>query len=163
MKGRVALVLGLGLLGLTPTLALATETSNAVEAVAQSRMSTVAHINGRNKPVIYVGQFDGCDSVTVQNGDDHFDHYRVCGHEVRARNTVSPSWTESDGGKAVLKAVVSNAVLYGAASQTDANGYLITARSLGALQPICTNVEVIISYEGDLVDRALKSICSNPR
>ncbi|AXQ51171.1 MULTISPECIES: hypothetical protein [Pseudomonas] len=141
----------------------ASEASAAVLSVATSKMSSVARINGATRPVIYVGQFDGCDSVSIQNAPGRYEHFRVCGNQVTARNTVSPSWAEDDGAGDVLRAVVDNAVLFGAASQVDPNGYLITARALGSAQYSCTNVEVILSYEGDLVDRALKSICSHRR
>lgn len=163
MKLNLAFAVGFGLSGLIPQLAQASEESTAITSVAASQMSTVARINGTTRAVIYVGEFDGCDSVAIQNSPDRFDHFRVCGDQVIPRSTVSPSWTEADGGNAVLKAVVSNAVLFGAASQTDANGYLIVARTLGSAQIACTNVEVVISYDGDLVDRALKSICSHRR
>lgn len=146
-----------------PHAASASEASDAVQSVAASKMSTVARINGATRPVIYVGKFDGCDSVSIQNAPGRFEHFRVCGNQVSARNTVSPSWTEDDGAGDVLRAVVDNAVLFGAASQVDPNGYLIAARALGPSQRSCSNVEVILSYEGDLVDRALKSICSHRR
>ncbi|WP_212734909.1 hypothetical protein [Pseudomonas asiatica] len=105
-----------------PHAASASEASDAVQSVAASKMTTVARINGATRPVIYVGKFEGCDSVSIQNA-------RVCGNQVSARNTVSPSWTEDDGAGDVLRAVVDNAVLFGAASQVDPNGYLIAART----------------------------------
>ena len=87
----------------------------------------------------------------------------MCDNQVIPRNTVSPTWSEEDGGRAILAAVVSNSILFGEASQTDSNGYLISARTLGGLRTDCKNVEVVISYDGDLVDRALKSVCGKHR
>lgn len=73
----------------------ASEASDAVQSVAASKMSTVARINGATRPVIYVGQFDGCDSVSIQNAPGRYEHFRVCGNQVTARNTVSPSWPKT--------------------------------------------------------------------
>lgn len=50
-----------------PHAASASEASDAVLSVAASKMSTVARINGATRPVIYVGKFEGCDSVSIQN------------------------------------------------------------------------------------------------
>lgn len=163
MKNRNVLVMLMVLCGLFPLIGQASETTDAVMEVSASRMSTVVRVNGQNVPVIYVGQADGCDSVAIQHAPDRYEHFRVCNNQVIPRNTVSPSWTEEDGGRAVLAAVVSNSILYGDASQTDSNGYLISARTLGGLRTDCKNVEVIISYDGDLVDRALKSVCGKHR
>ena len=163
MKIRNVLVVLMGLCGLLPLLGQASEATDAVMEVAATRMSTVVRVNGQNVPVIYVGQADGCDSVAIEHASDRYEHFRVYNNLVIPRNTVSPSWTEEDGGRAVLAAVVNNSILFGEASQTDSNGYLISARTLGGLRTDCKNVEVIISYDGDLVDRALKSVCGQRR
>jgi hypothetical protein len=163
MKIRNVLVVLMGLCGLLPLIGQASEASDAVMEVAATRMSTVVRVNGQNVPVIYVGQANGCDSVAIQHTSDRYEHFRVCNNQVIPRNTVSPSWTEEDGGRAILAAVVSNSILFGEASQTDSNGYLISARTLGGVRTDCKNVEVIISYDGDLVDRALKSVCGQRR
>ncbi|VVP31001.1 hypothetical protein [Pseudomonas fluorescens] len=163
MKNRNVLVVLMVLCGLIPLIGQASEATDAVMEVATTQMSTVVRVNGQNVPVIYVGQADGCDSVAIQHASDRYEHFRVCDNQVIPRNTVSPSWTEEGGARAVLAAVVRNSILLGEASQTDSNGYLISARTLGALRTDCKNVEVIISYDGDLVDRALKSVCGKHR
>ncbi|ABF12876.1 conserved hypothetical protein (plasmid) [Cupriavidus metallidurans CH34] len=129
-----------------------------VGMVAQTRQTTVATINGRDAEIIYVGRFGDCDSVAVRSGK-HYQHFRVCSGKVQARNTVAPSWADDQGSQRVLAAVVRNAIFYGQSAQVDENGYLITARTLGAVEASCKNVEVVISYDGDLVDRGLKRIC----
>lgn len=163
MKICNVMVALMGLCGLFPLIGQASEASDAVMEVAATRMTTVARVNGQNVPVIYVGQADGCDAVAIQHAANRYEHFRVCNNQVVLRNTVPPSWTEEDGGRAVLAAVVTNSILFGEASQTDSNGYLISARTLGGLRTDCKNVEVIISYDGDLVDRALKSVCGKHR
>lgn len=163
MKTRYLVFVILSFVGFFPLIGQASEATDAVQQVAASRMSTVARINMQTVPVIYVGSFGGCDSVAIQHGAERFEHFRVCGNQVEPRNTVSPSWSEADGGRAVLAAVVENAILYGSATQTDANGYAISARTLGGIQSDCKNVEVVISYDGDLVDRAVKRICADHR
>lgn len=163
MKNRNVLAIMILLCGLLPLIGHASETTDAVMEVAASRMSTVVRVSGKNVPVIYVGQAGGCDSVSIEHASERYEHFRVCNNQVTPRNTVSPSWSEEDGGRAVLAAVVSNSILFGEASQTDSNGYLIAARTLGGVRPDCRNVEVIISFDGDLVDRALRSVCDNRR
>ena len=163
MKNRNVLAVLIWLCGLFPLMGQASDATDAVMEVAASRMSTVVRVNGKNVPVIYVGQAEGCDSVAIEHASDPYEHFRVCNKQVIPRNTVSPSWSEEDGGRAVLAAVVGNSILFGEASQTDSNGYLISARTLGGLRGDCRNVEVIISFDGDLVDRALRSVCDNPR
>ncbi|MBC2692660.1 hypothetical protein H7995_23000 [Pseudomonas sp. MBT-1] len=153
----------MGLCGFLPLIGQASEATDAVMEVAATRMSTVVRVNGQNVPVIYVGQVDGCDSVAIEHASERYEHFRVCNHQVIPRNTVSPSWSEEDGGRAVLAAVVGNSILFGEASQTDSNGYLIAARTLGSLSSNCRNVEVIISFDGDLVDRTLRSVCDDRR
>ncbi|WP_046483555.1 hypothetical protein [Pseudomonas veronii] len=163
MKNRNVLVVLMGLCGLLPLIGQASEATDAVLEVAATRMSTVVRVNGQNVPVIYVGQAGGCDSVSIEHASDRYEHFRVCNNQVIPRNTVSPSWTEEEGGRAVLAAVVSNSILFDEASQTDSNGYLIAARTLSSLSSNCRNVEVIISFDGDLVDRALRRVCDNRR
>ncbi|WP_425953259.1 hypothetical protein [Ralstonia pseudosolanacearum] len=141
--------------------ALAVDLNDTVSMVAQTHQTTLATINGRDAQVIYVGQFGGCESVAIRSSGDHFQHFRVCGGQVEPRNTVAPKWPDDQSGKRVLSAVVQNAILYGQASQGDENGYQITARTLGTVEASCKNVEVLISYDGDLVDRGLKKICGN--
>jgi hypothetical protein len=75
------------------------------------------------------------------------------------RHTVSPTWPGNPANKRVLAAVVQNAVLYGQARQTDEDGYLIQAQTLGAVSASCTHIEVIISFDADLVDYAIKKVC----
>jgi hypothetical protein len=159
MKHRNVLAGFIWLCGLFPLMGQASDATDAVMEVAASRMSTVVRVNGKNVPVIYVGQAGGCDSVAIERVSDRYEHFRVCNKQVIPRNTVSPSWSDDDGGQAVLAAVVSNSILFGEASQTDSNGYLITGRTLGGLRADCRNVEVVISFEGDLVERALRSVC----
>lgn len=163
MKNRNLFAALILLYGLFPLMGQASDSTKAVMEVAASRMSTVVRVNGKNVPVIYVGQAGDCDSVAIQHASERYEHFRVCNHQVIPRNTVTPSWSEEDGGRAVLAAVVDNSILFGEASQTDSNGYLIAARTLGSLSSSCRNVEVIISFNGDLVDRALRSVCDDRR
>lgn len=141
------------------TAAHAGDLNETVGMVAETHQTTLATINGSDAQVIYVGRFNGCESIAVRSHGNHYQHYRVCGGRIEPRNTVAPSWPDDSSGKRVLAAVVQNAILYGQASQSDENGYLITARTLGSIEASCRNIEVVISYDGDLVDRGLKKVC----
>lgn len=144
---------------LMPSLAAAVTINQAVVKSAKTHMSESIEVNGVPVDAVYVGQFDGCDSVAVvRRGGKFIDNYRVCNGEIKPRGTVSPSWDEN-ASRAVLLSVVNNAIYHGEAQQVDEAGYLITARSLGAISSTCKNIEVIVSYDGDFVDRGMKEIC----
>ncbi|MDE1716214.1 hypothetical protein PWG14_27495 [Chromobacterium amazonense] len=137
------------------------ELSEAVARVARTHQTTQATIHGREAQVIYVGQFNDCEAVSVLSSG-HAQHFRICDSNVIARNTVAPKWPEGPDNKRVLAAVVQNAILYGQASQSDNDGYLIQARALGEVGSSCKNLDVLISFDGDLVDHALKKVCESP-
>jgi hypothetical protein len=143
---------------LLPMVASATDLQSAVLDVATSRMSMTSSINGQAAEVVYLGIDAGCDAVSIRWSRQHIDNFRVCNGEVKARNTVSPAWDESVG-RPTFISVVNNAILYGQARQKDGNGYLVSARTLNAISHDCKNIEVIVSYEGNLVDRDVREVC----
>ena len=136
----------------------ASEVNDVVSMVANTKQSTQATVNGFDADVIYVGNFQGCDSVAVQSHGKHFQHFRVCGDRVQSINDVAPKWNDDSSGKRVLSAVVKNAILYGRSQQPDESGYLISARTLGTVEASCKKMEIVISYDGLLVDRAIRKI-----
>ncbi|MCR4304897.1 MAG: hypothetical protein NUV63_11870 [Gallionella sp.] len=121
-------------------------------------MSMITTINDRNIEVVYVGSDMSCESVSIMWTQQRIENFRVCGGLVQPRNTVSPALDE-DAVRPIFQSVVKNAILYGQAKQTDRNGYLVSARSLNSLSHDCKNIEVIVSYDGDLVDRAVREVC----
>lgn len=134
------------------------ELSEAVAMVARTHQSTLATIHDREAQVIYVGQFHDCEAVSVRTSG-HDQHFRICDSKVIDRNTVAPQWQEGPDNKRVLAAVVQNAILYGQAIQSDNDGYQIQASTHGAVGVSCKNLDVLISFDGDLVDHALKKVC----
>jgi len=141
------------------SIASAADVDEAVTAVARSHQTSQVTLNGRAAQVVYVEQVGGCEAVSVRSPNDHDQHFRVCGEQVMSRQTVAPIWPDRPANKRVLAAVVQNAVLYGQARQTDEDGYLIQAQTLGAVAASCTHIEVIISFDADLVDYAIKKMC----
>lgn len=137
------------------------ELNEAVAMAARTHQTTLATIHGRESQVIYVGQFNDCEAVSVRTSG-HDQHFRICDNKVIARHTVAPTWPDGPDNRRVLAAVVQNAILYGQASQSDNDGYLIQARVLGTIGASCKNLDAIISFDGDLVDRALKKVCESP-
>ncbi len=108
--------------------------------------------------VIYVETDKLCESVSIiwpRRGGENF---RVCNGEIHARNTVSPVLDDSDI-RTVLSSVVNNAIMYGQAKQKVGSGYSVAAGALSAVSNDCKNVEVIVSYDGDLVDRGVQKVC----
>ncbi|WP_201441971.1 hypothetical protein [Pseudogulbenkiania ferrooxidans] len=138
--------------------AQAGELNEAVVTVARTHQTTLATIHGREAHVIYVGQFNDCEAVSVRTSG-HDQHFRICDSKVIDRNTVAPKWPAGPDNKRVLAAVVQNAILYGQASQSDNDGYQIRAQTLGTVGASCKNLDVLISFDGDLVDHALKKVC----
>jgi hypothetical protein len=141
---------------LLPIVALAADLQSAIRDVATSRMST--SINGQAAEVVYVGTVAGCEAISIMWSHQRIENFRVCNGAVQARNTVSPAWDESMG-RPTFVSVVNNAILYGQARQKDGNGYLVSARALNAISHDCKNIEVLVSYEGDLVDRDVHEVC----
>lgn len=143
---------------LLPVIASATDLKDAVHDVADSKVSMVTIIYGKDADVVYVGVDKLCESVSIMWTEQRIENFRVCNGVVHPRNTVSPAWDDSDS-RSISKSVVSNAILYGQAKQMDNNGYVISARSSGFVSNDCKKIEVIVSYDGDLVDRAVRQIC----
>jgi hypothetical protein len=138
--------------------ALAVSVEEAVTVAARSHQASEITLNNRSAQVVYVGQVGGCDAVSVRSPGSHDQHFRVCGEQVMPRHTVAPTWPDRPANHRVLAAVVQNATLYGQASQTDEDGYLIQAQTLGVWAASCKNIEVIIIFDADLVDYALKKV-----
>jgi len=156
---KIGIAFGLALLA--PAMAFAATPEEVVTAAALSKTSEQVTVNGVEALAVYIGDFNHCQSVSiVRRAGKFIDNYRVCDGEVKPRNTVSPAWDENVG-KRTLLSVVNNAIDNGKAQQNDDNGYLISARIQGTLNTDCRNIEVIVSYDGDLVDRAIHQICEN--
>lgn len=131
----------------------------AVASVAATHMTTDSDINGRPAQIVYVGRAGACEAVSIKWTERRIEHFRVCNGEVSTRNTVAPAWSDEPSTRLLLSSAIRSAVLYGETRQTDSNGYLYVARALPAVSSRCSNIEVIISYDGDLVDRALRNVC----
>lgn len=155
IKRLLLAIVGIGIAAISQAAGL----NDAVSIVARTHQNTLLTINGRDAQVIYVGQFSGCDAVSVRSPGGHDQHFRICDGQMTVRSTVAPKWPEGPDSKRVLAAVVQNAILYGEASQADDDGYLIQARTRGAIGASCKNIDVLISFEGDLVDHVLKKVC----
>lgn len=130
----------------------------AIREAANSKMSIMTNINEQDASVVYVGKAASCESVSIIWTRQRIENFRVCNGEVSPRNTVSPAW-DSSASRTVYSSVVNNAISYGQAKQKDINGYLISARSLNAVSHNCKNIEVIVSYDDDLVDRDVHEVC----
>lgn len=143
----------------------AADMDNIVRDVAESKMSmTAATLSGEHAEVVYVGQSapldtsTTCVAVSILWTHQRIENFRVCNGAVQARNTVSPAWNEKSG-RPTFVSVVNNSILYGQAKQTDRNGYLVSARALNSVSDDCKNIEVIVSYDGDLVDHDVHKVC----
>ena len=113
--------------------------------------SRTVSVNGEFFPVYYVESFKGCDAVSVVHGK-HIENFRVCSGKVIPRNTVSPSWGARDGRRTFTE-VQKMAIDRGQYSMTDPNGYLVDIHQMSRTRPGCWKYEIVISYDGDLVDR----------
>jgi hypothetical protein len=153
MKILLALILTL------PAVAAATDIEATIRTVAISKKTITTTINGSHAEVVYVGSQATCESVSIRWTQDRIENFRVCSGDVNARGTVSPSWGDDSENPVIFKAVVNSAIMYGQAEQTDRNGYLVSARALKAVSSDCVNIEVIVSYDYDLVDHVVREIC----
>jgi len=146
------------ILCILPLTTMADELNIAISDVAMSKTSIKTSLRGLDAQVVYVGQTQQCDAVSVVWPDKRIDNFRVCANEVIPRNNVSPAW-DSEDGRPTFVSVVNNALLRGRAQQNDKNGYLVSAQAFNALNSDCKNIEVIVSYDYDLVDWVLHEMC----
>ncbi|MFA6201920.1 MAG: hypothetical protein WC710_01895 [Gallionella sp.] len=142
---------------LLPSIASTADLNDTVRNVAETKMSIATKIYGKNVEVVYVATDKSCDAVSILWTPMRIENFRVCGGEIIARNSVSPA-IDDDVIHAALSSIVNNAILYGQAQQ-DEGGYTFYARSLGDLSRDCKNIEVIASYQGDLIDWGVRRIC----
>lgn len=141
-----------------PIVSFAADLSVAVRDIASNKMSMMTTIYEKDASVVYVGKAGACEAVSIMWTPQRIENFRVCNGEVKPRNTVSPAW-DGSASRTVFSSVVSNAISYGQAKQKDSNGYLISARLLNAVSHDCKNMEVIVSYDDDLVDRDVHEVC----
>lgn len=137
----------------------------AVRSIAQARTSSSVAVDSRVVDAVYVGEVmhhgERCTAVALPSHTGKFDqieNFRVCGERVERVDDVSPAWLGDAQGKALVISAVQNAIRLGS-GQANYNGYNIAARALNAVNSHCKIIEVLISYDGNLVDRAEKQMC----
>lgn len=145
--------------------AAAATIDEAIRSIAQARMSSSVAIDNRVVDAVYVGEVthhgERCVAVALPSHVGKFDrieNFRVCGERVERVDDVSPAWSGDAQGKALVISAVQNAIRFGK-GQANYDGYIIIARALNAISSHCKNIEVLISYDGNLVDRAEKQMC----
>ena len=144
---------------------MAASTDEVIRSVAQAHMSFSVAIDGRVVDVVYVGEVtqhgERCEAVALPSHAGKFDrieNFRVCGDRVERVDDVSPVWPGDAQGKALVASAVQNAIRFGQ-GQATYDGYIITTRALNTVRSHCKNIEVLISYDGNLVDRAERQMC----
>lgn len=142
-----------------PSLASATQIEDVVRSVAESRQSISTNLNGFAVDVVDVGRVGVCEAVSIVWPRSRIENYRVCDGVAVNQHSVSPRWDGDEDSARTFRSVVSNAVLYGQSAQVDHDGYLIRGTALEATGAGCKNIEVVISYNGDLVERGIKKLC----
>lgn len=140
-----------------PTVAVAADLNEVIRNVAATRISVTSFIYGKNADVIYVEPDKLCEAVSIMWPNQRIENFRVCNGDVIPRNTVSPA-VEDELIHSVLPSVVNNAIRYGQSRQNE-SGYTFFARSLNAVSHDCKTIEVIVSYQSDLVDRGIREVC----
>lgn len=144
---------------LPSSLAIASTDDDVVRSVAETRQSISTNINGIPVDVVDVGRVGSCEAVSIVWPRSRIENYRVCDGVVTNRHTVSPLWDGDANSARIFQSVVSNAIMYGHSEQSDKDGYLIRGTALGAAGAGCKNIEVVISYDGDMVERGIRKIC----
>ena len=131
--------------------------NTAVLAVAQAKQDQDTVINGVDVSLVYVGKQGDCDAVGAMWPQDRITNYRVCQGQVQERSGPPPAWADNPDSRVVLQSAVEGGLRYGHASQAYGD-YTISTQQLAA-SGLCQNVEVVISFQGDLVGRAFKQVC----
>lgn len=127
---------------------------------AETRQNAAAVANGRAAQVVYVGEHASCSQVAVLWSEAPQQNFQVCLGKVQDKRSVAPQWVEDDSSKQLLYMTVENALRYGQASSVDSNGYDISATVFNDSLS-CRNVEVLISYAGDLSALYRKRLCDH--
>lgn len=145
--------------------ATAATIDDVVRSIAQARTSSSVATDSRVVDAVYVGEVthngERCAAVALPSHVGKFDrieNFRVCGERVERIDDVSPAWSGDAQGKALVTSAVQNAIRFGK-GLANYDGYVITARALNAISSHCKNIEVLISYDGNLVDHAEKQMC----
>ena len=125
---------------------------------AQTRQNTAAVVNDRAARVVYVGEHASCSQVAVLWKGTPQQNFQVCQGKIQDKHSVAPLWPADSSSKQLLSMIVEDALRYGQASSVDPNGYRISARGFTDVAG-CGNVEVLISYDGDLSDMDVRRVC----
>lgn len=132
----------------------------SVRTVADTGADLVVMIAGKPAQAIYVGEFNGCSQVAVQRQRSSQQNFEVCDGVVRDKSSVTPSWPLDSAVRQMLSMVVDQALRQGHSVASDANGYMIGARRQHDVGT-CSSVVVTVTYDGDLVDRAVQRVCGH--
>jgi hypothetical protein len=131
-----------------------------LRSVQASKNTQFAVVGGIKVRGVYVGSDGECDRVGVLNSlFKRIDNYRICGNNIEIRNTVSPALPSGSEIETTINDVRRQAILYGngAAIWQD---YKFNAKRIGLSgNSTCAPVELVVSYDGDLVLNNTQSVC----
>ncbi|WP_126223627.1 hypothetical protein [Burkholderia ambifaria] len=169
MKKLVPLAIAVATFG-APFSACAMTEEQLVQVVAHDHRSAHAPIDGKDRPVIYIGQvsedYADCQAVAVQRDDGKYTNYRVCRGEVHlSRSGGVPqslaAWNDDklDYLKQRIYFASMNAAHNGEWKESIEGGYLMTARKAATLDSGCRGIEFVVSFNGDLAKRFTRRYC----
>lgn len=132
-----------------------------VLAAATSRQTMEGFSGYAGVTAVYVGQHEGCAAITVKNRDFHkTDHYLVCRGQIQARREVAPAPPSIGDIDRRARHTVKRQAYQQGQSVIPYQGYRYRARRVGLPDARgCSQVEMILSYDGLLVDRTTSRIC----
>ena len=140
------------------------EKAGLILATARARQSMTGFAGHSELRATYVGRRGSCEAVTVENRQfNKVDHYEVCGGQIARRNDVAPARPSvGDYDRKAMERVKRDAIQYGSGA-VQYQGYSYRANRIGVPNAQgCMPVEIMVSYDGLLVDRATEQVCSDP-
>lgn len=159
----MALTLKIGIaVFLASRLSLAEDINTFVLNTVANGTSYIGQIGSKNVVGYFMGKDHGCYAVSMIYHTYRVDHYRVCDGDVRPRSTVAPIYPRDEPGAIQLIKKIQNEAMMRGHANSAWDGYSLKADRLNSesLQN-CSWVEVLISYDFDLVDVIRNKVCVN--
>jgi len=130
-------------------------------AAATYKVTQDGYANGVQVRAVYIGPIGECASIgLIQPRLRRVATYEVCRNTIRERMSIPPALPDGRDAAAALDNVRRQALSYGVGLFQWQGFHLVATRlGPGYTQGACASIELIVSYEMDLVLQNVKEVC----